>query len=511
VFEKERQLLSTSWNFDFANFETAIEQRKKFESTLGNVQDKMAEALKLAKDCRARINAPTGVVEICNEKSVMALYSDIADWQSLYEVLSTMAKNSPKAFEEREVALGMKELSTYVDQFQKYMKTQQEFNNVADFVKRINACGTLSEKTVDSFCREIQYHENLLQSSYLPDEIDMIIKEALAVRQTVDKLNELYGTLEEHLDFIEERTRFYDSAAIKSIAGDFKKYESYLQWAYDQIEFLENFQEELRGSWVEKAPELFLVYKKEHAPRIKKALSLLNERLASLRAVHAAIEGRISARGIIAKILGIIMFSMMGITAILTVANTILSFGESISWFWAILFGLIVGALYTVIRVAAMYGLGALWWPSAFATLFFGHSSFRVNKAVLIFNIAFLIVSFLYTELTIYREDRDLRNGSSSTIRSFAMAVPFIGSCALILGVLWSGISGLVRIWSTWSVFEVFCGFFFGLFRIIMMIVGAGFWWPSLYSVTGENGMILNAAFYILVVIFIVYAARQKD
>jgi len=260
-----------------------------------------------------------------------------------------------------------------------------------------------------------------------------------------------------------------------------------------------------------KSSGTFFGLQKEHAPRIKKALSLLNERLASLRAVHAAIEGRISARGIIAKILGIIMFSMMGITAILTVANTILSFGESISWFWAILFGLIVGALYTVIRVAAMYGLGALWWPSAFATLFFGHSSFRVNKAVLIFNIAFLIVSFLYTELTIYREDRDLRNGSSSTIRSFAMAVPFIGSCALILGVLWSGISGLVRIWSTWSVFEVFCGFFFGLFRIIMMIVGAGFWWPSLYSVTGENGMILNAAFYILVVIFIVYAARQKD
>ncbi len=508
MFEKERELLSVGWKFDFVKFESAIERRKKYESTLGNVQAKVAEALDKAKDCRTHVNSPDCSVAVRNEENVKALYAAITEWQSLYDVLCNMSKTSPKAFEEKSVAASMKELATYEAPFKKYMDTQAEFMVVVAFVKKLASFGSLTEKNVKPICEVIEENENRVKSAYLPSDTISLIAKAKTMRDTIEALEDYYERVENHIDHYWQAE--HDPSAV-SIAASHDQYERYARTYEGGISANMELQQEFADLKGDRSLSIFGLYEEKYEPRLQETLELLRDRLSALQAAFRARRGGISARGVIARILGILMYAMIIAAALCTVINTIIVFGGSINWFWAVLFGLIVGILFAVVRVAAMYGLGALWWPSAFATMFFGPKSLEVNKAVLIFNIVFLVISFLYAELTIYREDRDLRNGSSSGIRALAMGVPFIGTCALVIATLWSGIAGLVRIWNIWGIFEVFCGFFFGLFRVIMLIIGAGFWWPSLFSVTGDNGAILNAAFYILLVIFGVYGARQKD
>ena len=166
---------------------------------------------------------------------------------------------------------------------------------------------------------------------------------------------------------------------------------------------------------------------------------------------------------------------------------------------------LLYNTLMVLISLVVLLGMGSLWWPECVATLILPEASSEISMLVVILNAVFLLIALFYFFFALYRADVD-GTGFVTDFTEASVGFATIVILGLLVRIVWSGIEGLVVIWNIWEPIEVLCGLGLGLFRLVMLIFGAGFWWPELFSCTFVDGLVLNVCFYAVIAGAITYA-----
>ena len=197
------------------------------------------------------------------------------------------------------------------------------------------------------------------------------------------------------------------------------------------------------------------------------------------------------------------LFVLMGFITLCTVLGRIVAFWDDCSPFWAIVWGIIVGLGYSLVRVVASTGLGVLWWPDIFRGMVPFVDAETSSLVTHIVCYAFMLWVIIVIS---QRHKYNKRTGLYLT-RFVDGIIPFVDGLiyiAFAISVVFSGIKDLFLSWDVWWIFEIPCGLVYGLFRAIMLLIGAGYWWPSLYAGTGLSGLVLNTCVIIFVIVDII-------
>lgn len=186
-----------------------------------------------------------------------------------------------------------------------------------------------------------------------------------------------------------------------------------------------------------------------------------------------------------------------------TIINIISSYIDSIGVFFGILFGIIVGALYGAIRVVSFVGYGSLWWPGIFETMFpsVSYEVIIIINGIVLFLILLMII---LGKIFVYKIDRFPQ-------AEFSFWLLFSSTILLVFRVIWGGILSLIYAWENIYVINAIFGLFVGIFQVIMLVFGAGFWWPGLYEFGFMNGLICNIFLYGLIGVSILFYETYND
>ena len=199
----------------------------------------------------------------------------------------------------------------------------------------------------------------------------------------------------------------------------------------------------------------------------------------------------------------VLLFIAMGVIAVSSIIRSVGNLLDEMGFFWAVIFGIIAGAVRAILRIAAACGMGVIWWPSLYRGTLIFEEAYSLDGAyimctIIIVLLAITLIQSKKSNFKLYRVIDDI-NGFADMFVYVAMAI-----C-----VIFSGIKDLWINWDVWWIFEVPCGLVYGVFRAIMLCIGGGLWWPSLYAGTGVSGPTLTVCLIAYIILSVVL--RKKN
>ena len=498
MFNKERSdLEKISLEFKFSRYHVLIEQRKKLESDISDIHSKVDALEGQAKEYARELNTPAYVLEFANNVKVRAMFETLKDWTAKYDVYVGLKNEKPKLFAENNTAEKLKGLSSYNDKFRKYLDNESDFVKAVTFVNGFNALGKLTEDTVQKKHDYLKGKTLSKIEKHIPAEVKKEIEDVNTMFSTIKNVQDYYADITSYL----ARWEFlYNTPHEESLFRTYLREFSSLISGCDRGEELLKQFAELKG---DRNLKIFAKYEKEYKVKLDNMVKALKNFRKEVNNFSAENRRRRKSTAVVFHIIFWTFMAMIAAVVVTTIIRTIVDFWAGIPPFWAILFGLIVGALFSVIRLISLIGMGSIWWPESVSTLIYPESSDEISTLMVCLNAAFVAVAVLYIFYDMYFGAK-YGGGFITDYGLIAYEFLMLIIAGLVIRILWSGIAGLVEIWNIWPPIEVLCGIFFGLFRLIMLIFGAGFWWPGLFSCTGDAGAILNASFYIVIAVAIV-------
>ena len=491
MYEKELQVLtSLTYNWSLVQFQKLIKERAKFEENQGDIRSffekiyvQLKQILPKARDLAADEN-----FTIHNIDRVVACVSSIKEWNSNYQ---SIVQNNP----DNKYALSVSRLDE--------MKNAYEFFNqyleATEFLKEANRCNqqylSLGKPTEDNFRNFdsfITYYSGLNKSVliYLPIEIAKSIEIVRDFSKKTKVIDDFYKEIEDLLH-------------------QFNDMKNRLQ--QDDCKYYINNANRLREEYEKIAKSNTLkylgVYKEKYEHELLKMIGFAQEQLKTLIKKDKKLKSRRITLKTFSLTSMIVFFLAVAAVIVFTVIEVVQQFNVGLPLFFAILFGIIVGILYAVIRISSFFAFGAFWWPGSVSKLMnFGNITIFNLSWGQFLNVAFIALFFLMMiwnsieklavekkrlfRKCLYNDRLNFVTACFCCIWAF-IALGFLsGMVYLTLVETLTGASGFA------AVIAAIVGFFVGIFRFIMLIAGGGFWWQKFYIDIEAGAMLLNCLFY---------------
>lgn len=487
MFEQEKRLLNKirfDWNTD--NFCKLIDEQVSLSLRVGELRKQLENVNEERVKLSARLKE-TKMFNIEAPEVSSKMFNDIWHWSSLFAVLHARFVLKHDDAQDLISSREYKDCERFNSECNELIDKKEPFESAVGFYEKFKKTD-FSEANIDNAYLLTSEYEKLSDKSksFLPGSVAEKIKNTTNTYNKIKNIrNVVYARIEEYI-------RKYDPI----VNGGWQNSEQ-LNDCIKEGEALVIFAEEA----VNKSDlDIAKVYADKYAHKINGIICLAQKKLSSVNARIKKEKAVSNAYDLTSKICigatSVIALAIM----ILSIVNVCITFCAGITPFFGVLFGIIVGILFGVLRLAVFCGFGALWWPGCVSTLFFGTYSESVNGWMIALN----VVIYLLVAICFFVDYK--RNVPVDASESAPFLMLTFGMMAFIVFMVYGGIAELVVNWQVWPPISVICGIVYGLFRMLMLIIGAGFWWPDLYAAWSMNGLIVNICFYALVgLVFLIY------
>lgn len=491
MFEQEKRLLNKirfDWNTD--NFCKLIDEQVSLSLRVGELRKQLENVNEERVKLSARLKE-TKMFNIEAPEVSSKMFNDIRHWSSLFAVLHARFVLKHDDAQDLISSREYKDCERFNSECNELIDKKEPFESAVGFYEKFKKTD-FSEANIDNAYLLTSEYEKLSDKSksFLPGSVAEKIKSTTNTYNKIKNIrNVVYARIEEYI-------RKYDPI----VNGGWQNTEQ-LNDCIKEGEALVVFAEDA----VNKSDlDIAKVYLDKYAHKINGIICLAQTKLSSVNARIKKEKAVSNAYDLTSKIcIGAISVIALAIL-ILSIVNVCITFCAGITPFFGVLFGIIVGILFGVLRLAVFCGFGALWWPGCVSTLFFGAYSESINGWMIALNVVIYLLYAIWLFVA-YK-----RNKYLSADETPFMTLSF-GVMAFIVFMVYGGIAELVVNWQVWPPISVICGIFYGLFRMLMLIIGAGFWWPDLYAAWSMNGLVVNICFYALVGLFGFIYHRIED
>lgn len=509
MFDHEKTLikgLKSEYSFD--NFIELLEDRKNSVIIYKNLYKSTIQLYNEGNEIYEEISSDKYSFDIERHENLLTISNKIELWLRNFKKLKNYIENNK---EENKKFSCLKEYAKLIDFNALFEKIVNDKNDFLKAVKFSNdfLMKPYNEDEIDYFYNFVKKFDSLSENikKYFPDKVCSEIEEIRKSYDDIQTIQKIYNKMDKYIEkyyfYVENYKSFiYD---IEKCGSKPKSCIISCKVSEEGVSLINEFQTEKSRMNIKILSNYDSKYK-EKLNKIIESVDLLKEFWEKYQAKKFK---RDNIKEFFSKIFHVVfllaIFSIIGVT----IVKTCISFcqNQTLGSFWGIVLGIIAGALFGILRIFILFGFGSVWWPESLSTLIYKVSSAEINNSIIIINIIFILLAFVY--IILHHRDKFIFDLDASEF----ICILYMGSAiCLVLSVVYRTITTMLLSLDFWAPLSVIIGIISGLFRTIMLIFGAGFWWQSLYSNGAVTGTVINSFFYgliAIVLIFIVISSKE--
>lgn len=491
MFIKEMaSLTGTRADWDISSYRDLLINFGGIEKKTAFISHELEELEKDAKRISALLEKKEYKLNVINGDNLTSLFGKIDNFLKKYEEINKLKKNNENIFTDNpNFGTSFDYLTRCSKVFAPIANAAPVFKKALAFYQKFIKLGEFNEKEIRKFDKLVNSDYKVAYNEYLPDDCLSIIRNIPKLLSNVNKAEEFLSNVEEYIqkyDFCRHTT--------DNLSRPVHVWESIVENGNQLLTEYENL---CKNNKTETLAAFETNQKSQIKAIINAATSLCDKTTSKGRSFE-----------IIASILTKVWLILVGSLAVYTIIEDIVQRFQNGNWFlFAIIFGIIVGILKAAIRVLAACSLGIFWWPNSFDSLeFFDNCGLLINITIMVLGLAVVLIS---RKRNMYA----LSNGKNEFDESMVSASIMCFSVALFLvRVILTTVVYTINSWH-WLLFlfAIVWGLVVGVLQCVLLVVGAGYWWESLYASLEMNHSTLNTVFYVILVIFIVVFACYAD
>ena len=545
MFTKELEmLLETQADWDISSYRKLLVGISGTEKKAEYVQKKVEELLEtLSFFKRLQKNDQCKLV-VTNEDSSLYLLNQISGFINDFEEVKKIKKEYADIFKSNaSLNRDYQTIESSVKIYSDIKAKEADFRGALLFYRGFVNLGAFSDSELKKFYNFINSRYNSKYNEFLPDDSVILINDVLKKQKELEaaelaaakaslaaaiaekkakeaaaeaerKAKEAAAEAERKAKEAERKVK----AAIREIteeAIDFKESYSYCmsecnvflnsygEWmsiADNGEKILDKYKTILKTHNLKSIDEFEKEYKAVIAKIVSNAKAYASDRQTQTNII--ANKGKVFEK--IAFVLKILWLSIVGAIGVYTIVEGVIEYLQSGMFFiFAIILGIVFSVISAALRIIALCGFGTLWWPNGFETLEF------FDGCTVIINIVILVLGFATIIFCKKRDSYHLKSGKTETSECW-IAFCLVLACIafFLLRLVFIAVGDLVSSWH-WLlfIFALVFGLVLGLFQCVMLLLGAGFWWKSLYYTIAEtiSPAEFNLFFYAMVICLVVF------